>query len=171
MSRTLIHRGRIFDFGVEELVLPNGHALKLEIIRHPGAAAIVPIHEDGTVTLVYQHRHAAGGMLYELPAGVLEAGEAPETCAARELDEEAQLRPTKLDLLTVLHTTPGFTDERIWVYLATGLVPSDGQPEASEHLHAVRMPLREAVARVESGEITDAKTVSGLLLAARRLGI
>lgn len=170
MSRTVLHQGRIFSFGVEDVVLPTGHALRLEIIRHPGAAAVVPVHEDGTVTLVHQHRHAAGGLIYEIPAGVLDGGEAPDLAAARELAEEVQLAAEQLDLLTVLHTTPGFTDERIWVYLGTGLRPAPGAPEVDEVLRPVRLPLEAALGMIERGEITDAKTITGLLMAARRLG-
>lgn len=167
MSRIVLHQGRIFDFGLEDVTLPNGRQLRLEIIRHPGAAAVVPLHDDGTVTLVHQHRHAAGGLMYEIPAGVLDHGEAPDVAAAREMAEEVQLAAERLDLLTVLHTTPGFTDERIWVYLATGLRPADGAPEADEVLRPVRLPLEAALDMIDRGEITDAKTLSGLLLAAR----
>lgn len=171
MSRRSVYKGRIVDLGLEEVVLPNGVTVNLEIIRHPGACAVVPLHEDGTVTLIHQHRHAAGGLIYEIPAGVLEAGEAPETCAARELAEEVQLQAGKLTRLTSIHTTPGFTDEVIHLFLATELSVAEGQPEADEVLRAVRVPLAEALAWVEQGRITDAKTICGLLLTARRLGV
>ena len=165
--RKSIYRGRIVDLGLETVTLPSGVTVELEIIRHPGASAVVPLHRDGTVTLVRQYRHAGGGMHYEIPAGVLEAGEAPEACAARELSEEVQLAAGTLTPLTTIHTTPGFTDERIHIFLGTNLSGTDGVPEEDEYLQPVRMPLSEAVARIHAGEITDGKTICGLLLAAQ----
>ncbi len=164
MSRRPVFQGRIVNLGVETVTLPNGHTVELEILRHPGAAAVVPLHDDGSVTLVYQYRHAGGGWHYELPAGVLEPGEAPVVAAARELSEEAQLAG-ELRLLTTIYTTPGFTDERIHIFVATALRPTDGHPEADEALHAVRLPLAEALAMARDGRITDGKTLVGLLLA------
>ena len=167
MSRTSIYRGRVVDFGLEEATLPDGRRLTLEIIRHPGASAVVPLHADGTVTLLSQYRHAGGGMMIEVPAGVLEPGEAPAACAARELSEEAQLAGT-LALLASIHTTPGFTDERIHLFLATDLRPTEGRPEADEYLRPIRLPLTEALGWIDDGRITDAKTICALLLASRR---
>ena len=164
MRRT-IYKGRIVDLGIEPVTLPNGVALDLEIIRHPGAAAVVPVHADGTVTLVRQYRHAGGGMHIEIPAGVLEAGEEPQTCAARELGEEVQLAAGRLTPLSVIHTTPGFTDERIHLFLGQDLTPSDARPEDDEYLEPIRIPLSEALDRVRAGEITDGKTICGLMLA------
>lgn len=162
----LIHRGRIFSYGTETATLPNGLEVELEIVRHPGASAVVPLHDDGTVTLVRQYRHAAGGMIYEIPAGVKEAGEDPELCALRELAEEVYLSGA-LELLGCIHTTPGFSDERIWIYLATGLEPAEGERDHDEYIEIVRVPLAEAVGMVAEGRITDAKTICGLLLAQR----
>lgn len=169
MSRQPLYEGRIVKLGLEQAELPDGRRLTLEIIRHPGAAAVVPLHDDGTVTLVHQHRHAAGGLIYEVPAGVLDGGEAPERCAARELAEEVQLSAGHLRLLSVIHTTPGFTDERIWLYLGTALAAAPGAPEADEHLRPVRMPFAEALAMCRDGRITDAKTICALHLAAAAL--
>ncbi len=92
MKRVSLHRGRVGDFGIETVTLPNGVVVDLEILRHVGAAAVVPLHDDGTVTLIRQHRHAAGGLIWEIPAGKLDPGEAPSDCARRELEEEAGLR-------------------------------------------------------------------------------
>ncbi len=167
-NRRPIFAGRIVNLGLETATLPDGRAVELEVIRHPGAAAVVPLHDDGSVTLVHQYRHAGGGMFLELPAGVLEPGEAPEVCAARELAEEVNLAARRFELLTALHTTPGFTDERIWIYLARGLRHAPGELDDDEYLRPVRLPLAEAVSKVEAGEITDGKTACGLLLAARR---
>jgi len=165
--RRPLYRGRIVDLGLETTTLPDGRTVDLEIIRHPGAAAILPLHEDGTVTLVYQHRHAAGGMIHEVPAGVLEGDEPPIACAARELAEEVQLKGT-LTELGCIHTTPGFTDERIWLFLATGLSAAAACPEADEYIEVVRLPLTTALQMTTDGRITDAKTICALHLAATR---
>ncbi len=168
-DRRIIYDGRIVKLGLEQARLPDGRTVELEVIRHPGAAAVVPLHQDGSVTLVHQYRHAGGGMHHEVPAGVLEPGEAPEACAHRELDEEVQLRAGQLRPLTAIHTTPGFTDERIHLFLATDLSPSGGQPDADEYIRVVRMPLAQALAMTADGRITDAKTICALHLAARAL--
>lgn len=163
--RKSIFRGRIVDLGIESVTLPSGVPVELEIIRHPGAAAVVPLHADGTVTLVRQYRHAGGGMHIELPAGVLEPGEAPEACAARELSEEVQLAARTLTPLSTIYTTPGFTDEQIHIFLGTDLTVSEGVPDEDEFLQPIRLPLSEAIAMVRTGAITDGKTICGLMLA------
>lgn len=167
-TRRSLYKGRVVDFGLETATMPDGRTVELEIVRHPGAAAVVPLHDDGSVTLVYQYRHAGGGMHYEIPAGVLDPGEGPEQCARRELAEEVQLGAQTLRLLSAIHTTPGFTDERIHVYLATGLHPVPGAPEDDEYIEVRRMPLPDALALIADGQLTDAKTICGLLMAAQR---
>jgi len=166
MSRTPLYSGRIVNLGIETVVLPNGVEVDLEIIRHPGAAAIVPVDAHGQVTLIRQHRHAAGGTILEIPAGVLEPGEAPEACARRELAEEVQLASDEWTHLGAIHTTPGFTDERIHLYLARALRPAEGRPDPDEVLEIVTMNLDEAINATLDGRITDAKTIAGLHLAA-----
>jgi ADP-ribose pyrophosphatase len=167
MGRSPIYQGRIVDLGLEDVVLPNGAKVELEVIRHRGAAAIVPLHDDRTVTLVHQFRHAAGGMIWEVPAGVLDGGEAPETCAARELREEVQLEARTFTPLGSILTTPGFTDERIHLFLAQGLTAAAGAPEADEYIEVVRMPFDQALAWIADGTIADAKTICALHLAER----
>ena len=184
MARQIVYRGRVVELGIEDAVLPGGAEVRLEIIRHQGAAGggwsalgalvqgaagVVPVHGDGTVTLVRQYRHAAGGVIWEIPAGVLEPGESPEECAARELSEEVQLQG-ELQALGSIFTTPGFTDERIWLFLACSLGPSPGRPDADEALEPFRLPFSEALDMVRRGEITDAKTICALHLAAAKLG-
>jgi ADP-ribose pyrophosphatase len=150
MGRSPIYKGRIVDLGLEDVVLPNGAKVQLEVIRHRGASAIVPLHDDRTVTLVHQFRHAAGGMIWEVPAGVLDGGEAPETCAARELREEVQLEARTLTPIGSILTTPGFTDERIHLFLAEGALRRSrrarGRRVHRGGAHAVR-----AGARVDRG--------------------
>ena len=153
---------------VDTLTLPNGHTTTLEVIRHPGASAVVPFVDGETVLLVRQYRHAAGGYLLEIPAGKLDPGEAPEACALRETEEETGYRAGRLERLGAILTTPGFTDEVIHLFAGYDLVATQSALEADEDLTVIRLPFAEAVAMVERGEIQDAKTMSALLLAARR---
>ncbi len=171
MRRT-VFKGKVVDLGLESFELPDGRSVELEIIRHPGAAAVVPLHEDGSITLVRQYRHAGGGLMLEIPAGILEEGEVPELGARRELGEETGLLCEQLRRLVILHTTPGFTDERIWVFLATGLSESkDGlKLDDDEYLKPERFALDEALELIDRGQITDGKTIVGLHLAARHRG-
>jgi ADP-ribose pyrophosphatase len=161
-GRREIYRGRVVHLGVETVTLPNGATVELEVIRHQGAAAVVPLRADGTVLLVRQYRHAAGGFIFEIPAGKLDPGEAPLHCAARELEEEIGYRAGRLEHLLTFFTTPGFTDEIIHVYLATDLAPGTQALEHDEVLEVVPMPLAEAIARIQDGTITDGKTILGL---------
>lgn len=163
---TSIYAGRIVNLSTHDVVLPNGHEVRLEIVHHPGAAAVVPLHSDGTVTLIHQYRHAAGGFIYEIPAGLLEAGEAPIACAGRELQEETGLAAAELVPLVAYHTTPGFSDEIIHIFVGRNLTEGEAAPEADEVLTCVRWPLDEAVARIYRGEITDGKTIIALLAVA-----
>ena len=173
-----VFRGRVLDLNIERVRFPDGSEGKLEIVRHRGAAAALPVFRAGewsggpeaAVVLIRQHRHATGGPVWELPAGKLDEGETPDSCAARELEEETGIRATELVPLTTIWTTPGFTDERIHLFLATGLEEGKESLEAHEFIERHEMSLREAVERVESGEIDDAKTMVALLLAERLIG-
>jgi len=168
LGTTPVYQGRIVDLRLERVRLPNGGVCELEIIHHPGAAAVVPVDADGHVLLVRQYRHAAGGWLLEVPAGKLDGAEPPETCAVREVEEETGFRPRTLLPLGWIWTTPGFTDERIWLYLARDLEPGRQDLQADEALSVVRLPLAEAVRMAEQGEIQDAKSVCALLRARSR---
>lgn len=162
--------GRVFELREESVRLPNGHETRLQLIRHPGAAAIVPLEDTGDVVLVRQYRHATGRWLLEVPAGTLDRGEAALACARRELAEEAGCEASEFIELGWIWTTPGFTDERIWLYLARGLRPAPQKLDEDETLEVERLPLEQAVARAERGEIEDAKSVCALLRAAAYLG-
>jgi len=164
-KRQILYQGRIVNLGLERVTLPNGHEVSLEIIRHQGAAAVIPVHSDETVTLVEQYRHAAGGLILEIPAGVLESNEEPIQCAIRELSEEAQLHAEQLTHLVTIHTTPGFTDEKIHIFLGTNLRKTHGVLDEDEYLTPVRMPLSNAIEKVSTGEITDAQTICALFMA------
>lgn len=169
MTRRLVHRGRAVEVWVEEARLPNGKTVELDILRHPGASAVVPFVSDDEVLLIRQHRHAAGGTIWEVPAGKLD-GEDPAVCAARELEEEAGVRAGRLEPLATIWTTPGFTDERIHLFAAFDLTPVPQQLGDDEVIEVVRMPFREALGLVLRGEIPDAKSALALLHAAHRTG-
>ncbi len=163
ISRRVAYRGRILTVNVDRVRLPDGQEVDLEFIEHPGAAAVLPLHEDGSLTLIRQYRYAAGGTILEAPAGKLDPGESPEQCALREVQEEAGLLPGVLTPLGVIHTTPGFTDERIWLYAATALSAVPQALEQDELIELVRLPFAEALELVARGEITDGKTLCALM--------
>ena len=157
-----IYNGKVVTLNVDTVRLPNGVTIDLEVIRHQGAAAVVPLKGDGTVVLIRQFRHAAGGFIYEIPAGKLHQGEDPLECAARELEEEIGYRAGRFDLLSSIFTAPGFADEVIHVYLATELMKGVQNLDQDEVLEIVEMPLRDAIGKIEDGSIRDAKTIVGL---------
>ncbi|MCG3111916.1 MAG: NUDIX hydrolase [Candidatus Manganitrophus sp. SB1] len=163
-----IYRGKIVHLFVESADLPNGKTFELEVVRHPGASAVVPLKEDGKVVLIYQYRHAAGGFIYEVPAGKLSPGEAPESCAEREVEEEVGYKIGKLEKLTTIFTAPGFCDEQIHLFLGTELVFSGQQLGEDEVLQVIEMPFEEAMNRIEDQTIRDAKSIVALELAYRR---
>jgi len=157
-----IYTGKVVTLNVDTVQLPNGATVELETIRHPGAAAAVPMKEDGTVVLIRQFRHAAGGFIYEIPAGKLHPGEDPLDCASRELEEEIGYRASSFELLSSIFTAPGFADEVIDIYKATGLTKGRQHLDRDEVLDVIEMPLAEAVKKIEDGTIRDAKTIVGL---------
>lgn len=157
-----IYKGTVVTLNVDTVRLPNGHTIDLEVIRHPGASAVVPLKQDGTVVLIRQFRHAADGFIYEIPAGKLHPKEAPLDCAARELEEEIGYKAGRFELLSSIFTAPGFADEVIHVYLATELTRGTQNLDQDEILDVVEMPLKEAIAKIQDGTIRDAKTIVGL---------
>jgi ADP-ribose pyrophosphatase len=161
-----IYKGRIIDLRLEEVTLPNEVTIQLEIIRHPGASAVVALDDDGSVALIHQFRHAAGGFIWEIPAGLLHTGEAPRQCAARELREETGLVAGELVPLGSILTAPGFCDERIHLFLARQLTETEQELDHDEVLSVARVPLDNALAMIRSGDILDGKTIAGLHLAA-----
>ena len=157
-----IFTGKVLTLNIDTVTLPNGVTIDLEMVRHPGAAAVVPLKDSGTVVLIKQFRHAAGGFIYEIPAGKLHAGEDPMHCAARELEEEIGYVAGRLDRLTSILTAPGFTDEVIHIYKATALTRGQQQLDRDEVLEVLEIPLEEAIAMIVAGTIRDAKTIVGL---------
>ncbi|HRC85125.1 MAG TPA: NUDIX hydrolase [Thermoanaerobaculia bacterium] len=171
LERRTLYRGSFLEMTQERVELPNQVTVDLELVRHPGAAAVVPLGADGQVVLLRQYRHATDGWLVEVPAGKLDAGEAPDVCARRELAEEAGLAADDLVPLGPFWASPGFTDEVIHLFLARGLNPTEQQLEADELLHTFKLPLAEAVALAARGEIADGKSACALLRAAWFLGL
>jgi ADP-ribose pyrophosphatase len=168
-----VYKGRIVDLRIARVTLPNGATVDLELMHHEGAAAVAAVDDAGRVTLIRQYRHAAGGYLWELPAGILAgADEPPERCAARELREEAGVSAQEFRHLGTIFTSPGFCDERIHLFLARGLEDVEHARDADEVIaEVIPIPLTEALAMIRRGEIVDGKTVAGLHLAAAALGV
>lgn len=169
VAKREIYAGRVVRLNVETVDLPNGHRADLEIVHHPGGAAVVAIDAQGRVCLLHQFRHAAGGWIWELPAGKLEPGEPPAVTVRRELVEEGGVRAQHWEELGHYLSSPGVFTKRIHLYLATGLEQAPHAPEDGEVFEVHWVPLEQAVARVHSGEFTDGKTCLGLLKAEKRL--
>jgi ADP-ribose pyrophosphatase len=163
-----VYTGRIVNLNVDTVTFPDGSTGKLEMLRHPGASAVVPflddpVSADPRIVLIRQFRHAAEGDMWEIPAGRLDPGEEPEACARRELREETGYSAADCRRLATIYTTPGFTDERIHLFIATGLRPGDHAREADEFVEVHEVRWSEALRLLENGEIPDAKTLSALL--------
>lgn len=168
ISSTTIYRGRVFDIRMDE-IREGDIEYKREIVVHKGSAVIVPVFDDGTVALVRQYRHAAGEYLLEICAGTLNEGEDPMVGAIRELEEEIGVRAARVQKLTEFYVSPGFLTEKMHVYLATGLTEVGQKLEADEILTIERYSFGKLSEMIENGEIADAKTIVGVMLAANRL--
>jgi len=164
-----IFRGRIFEVTVDT-VREGETTYQREVVHHPGSVVIIPIHEDATVSLVRQYRHPAVRYLLEAPAGTLAKDETPEIGAARELEEELGVVAGKMEKLIEFFVSPGFCEEKMWLYLATDLTATKQRLEEDEILDIVRLPIAQALEMITDGEIEDAKTIIGLMLAAPRVG-
>ena len=169
MKTRVVHRGRSITVRVEEAELPDGRRVELDVVRHPGAAAVVPFESQDRVLLLRQYRHAAGGTIWEVPAGKLD-GDTPEVCAAKELEEEAGRRAGRLERLASIFTTPGFTDEVIHLFAAFDLAPVPMRLEEDEVIEVVPTSLSDALDLVWKGEMRDAKSALALVHAAHRIG-
>jgi ADP-ribose pyrophosphatase len=166
-----VYTGRMVALDVDTVRFPNGKTGELELFRHPGASAVVPFlsdrnGEDPQLLLIRQYRYAAGGYLYEVPAGKLDGDEDPEVCARRELQEETGCTAARVERLTTIFPTPGFCDERIHLFLAEELTMGEHAREADEFLTVETVPLSRALAMIEGGEIQDGKTICAVLFAA-----
>ncbi len=171
ISSRRIHTGKIIKLDSDTVRFPDGSTGEMDMIRHPGASAIVPFlsdpnGKDPTLLLLKQYRYAADQYLYEIPAGRLDAGEDPRGCALRELREETGCSAENMEFLTTMFTTPGFTDEKIHLFMATGLEHGESAREADEFITVETVTLSKALQLIEKGEIKDAKTALGILFAA-----
>ncbi|MGH9350440.1 MAG: NUDIX hydrolase [Vicinamibacterales bacterium] len=163
-----IYDGRIFRVVVETVTLPKGHQMNVELIRHPGSVVILPVTSEGGVVLVRQYRHASGRWMWELPAGSLKKDEDPDDAAVRECHEEIGMVPAKVERLGRFFPTPGYCDEEMILYKATGLrAPADGdtaQPDEDEDIEPRAFALDDLRRMIDIGEIVDLKTVAGVFL-------
>lgn len=164
-----VFRGRVFGVTVDT-IHEGDKVYDREVVHHPGSAVIIPVFDDGTIALVRQYRHPAVKYLLEAPAGTLNPGEAPEEGAARELEEELGVTSNCLEKLTEFFVSPGFLEEKMWVYLATDLVETEQRLEDDEIVEVVRLPFTQVLSMITTGEIEDAKTIIGVMLAAPRVG-
>lgn len=173
LARRPVHSGRIVDLSVDTVRFPDGSVGELELIRHRGASAVLPLLDppespDPDVLLVRQYRYATGGFVYEVPAGMPDRpGEPWDECARRELEEETGMRAGALERLTRIWTTPGFTDEVIRLYVAWDLEAGEAHLDADEFVEVVRVPFSQAVEWVRDGTIQDCKSIATILYAAQ----
>lgn len=170
LSRRVIWEGNVGSFGIDRIALPNGQQTELALLEHPGAAAVVPFLDPRNILLVHQYRHAAGGPIWEIPAGKLDRGEDPAACAARELEEETGYRPGRIEPCGRILTAPGFTDEIIWLFSGHDLERTEQRLEFDELIEVHTVSLERALEMISSGELIDAKTIAALHHVARRAG-
>jgi len=168
LSSRRVHSGKVLDLDIDTVRFPDGSTGTLEMIRHPGASAVLPFLDDPgapdpRVVLIRQFRHAADGVLWEIPAGRLDPDETPEQCAGRELREETGFSARKVERLATIYTTPGFTDERIHLFMATGLSEGEHAREADEFVEIRPTPWSEVLELARQGEIGDGKSLSSIL--------
>ena len=171
LSTRRVYDGKMIHVDVDTVRFPNGSSGELEMVRHPGAAAVVPFlsdpdGDDPQLLLIRQYRYAAGGFIYEVPAGKLDGDEEPLVCAHRELLEETGCSAARMEHLTTIFTTPGFTDERIHLYLAAGLTRGVTQHEQDEFMSVETVSLSRALEMIRNGELQDGKSVVAILYAA-----
>lgn len=166
-----VFKGAIFTVERDRIKEESGFEIVREIVRHSGGAGCLPLFADGRVALVKQYRHPAGRELLEIPAGKIEAGETPIESAARELEQEIGFRAARIEPLADFYSTPGFCEERLYIYLATKLTPSEQNLDHDEFVEVVYLPLAEAVKMAVGNQLEDSKTIIALLLAAGRVGL
>ncbi len=165
---SIAYKGRVFSIEVERVRFPNGREFQVETVRHPPSVVLIPIDDDGRVVLIRQYRPSVGRDLWELPAGTLDEGEAPEHAAARECEEEIGVRPSRIERLRGLYPSPGYCDEEMIFFKVSGLRPppddSPHRPDEDEDIQARAVTIEEAKAMAARGEIVDLKSAYGLTL-------
>ncbi|MEJ2598916.1 MAG: NUDIX hydrolase [Anaerolineales bacterium] len=165
VKSTLRFQGRAFDVRQDDVRLPNGHIVRLDIVEHKGSVVMVPLDRDGRIWFTRQYRHAAQEMMLELPAGVMEDGETPEVSAGREIREEIGMAAGKLKYLGAFYLAPGYATERMVAFLATELEPAPLQPDEDEIIQVEKLPVARALQMAETAQLPDAKSLAALLLA------
>jgi ADP-ribose pyrophosphatase len=161
------YSGNIINVNRATVILPNGKQATRDIVRHPGASVVVPITDDWKLLLVSQYRKPCEMVSLELPAGKLDDGEDPETCAVRELREETGYVAGNITMVMNIHSTPGFSDEMLHMFVATQLTEGFSCPDEDEFISCRKYPIEECIEMVQNGRITDAKTIIGIYLADR----
>ena len=169
ISSKTVYNAKVFDV-VKSTIRKEDKEYERETITHNGSAVIIPVFEDKSLALVKQYRQAAEKYLLELPAGTVEKGETPEKCALREVEEEIGMKATSIEKLTEFYVSPGFLSEKMYLFLATDLVPSEQNLDEDEILSVQNISFEEAFEKVRKNEIEDAKTIIGLIFAGKRFG-
>jgi ADP-ribose pyrophosphatase len=169
-KRDYIYRGRVLDLSISRFQSARKGEVDIEVVHHNGGAGVLPLFEDGSVGLVKQWRYPLGKYSVEICAGRIEKGDSPEQTAARELEEEMGLRGNRFEKLGEFFVAPGYCEERLYVYLATGIEESSQNLDDDEEIEVVRLPFESAMERVRSGEIDDAKSIIAIMLAAPLIG-
>lgn len=164
-----VFTGKVINLRVDSVQLPDGKKATREVVEHPGAVAVVPILTDGSIILVKQYRHPVGETTWEIPAGKLDTKEAPELCAHRELEEETGYQAGKMRKLSVFFTTPGFTDEIMYLYMAENLRKTAQKTDDDEFIDVLSISRADALSMIHRGEIKDAKSIIGILMAGEML--
>lgn len=164
-----IRQGRVFDITVENVTFPNGVNIDMDIIRHPGASAIVPITSNEEVVMIKQYRHAVGGYIWEIPAGTFDGKEDPLVCAQRELIEEVGYKAKTWDAIGVVAPGPGYTDEIIHLFMARDLVPTKQKLDPDEFIELHTVPIKQVISMILEDEIKDGKTITALFRAIHKL--
>lgn len=170
IGRTTVRKGRKFDFEVVKVEMPGGRAIEVDLVRHGGAAVILPVLENGgvkSIVFVRNHRFSIRRPLLEIPAGTLEKGEDPAVCAGRELIEETGYRAARVEALVEFFPSPGMSDERMFTFLATGLTHVGQDLEEDESIAVEIVPASDAIAMASDGRLEDGKSILAILLAAR----
>jgi ADP-ribose pyrophosphatase len=168
--KEVIRQGRVFDVTVENVSLPNGACIDMTIIRHPGAAAIVPLTEDHKILMLKQYRHAIGHYWWEIPAGTLQSQEEPIACAQRELAEETGYTARVWDSLGAVTPVPGYSDERIHLFLARDLSQTRQHLDFDEIIEVHPVPLDDVVSMILKGDIEDAKSIAAIFRTLNKIG-
>ncbi len=160
-----VYQGKAFKIRRDTVKMPNGRETRLDVVEHVGSVVMVPVDAAGNIIFVRQYRHPTGLDLLELPAGTRDGAEPPADCAAREMREETGMAAGRIEQLGAFYLAPGYSTEYMYVFLATDLVPNPLPPDTDEFLQVEKIPVRQAMAMAEKGEIPDAKSLAALLMA------